>query len=81
MLISGDCFPPDSAELWARDVDEWVTHLARTFRTRARGRREFDSWSDEDTYVPLSEEVRMLTRAGLRVDVPWRRTPLPSSWR
>jgi len=75
VLISGDCFPPASAELWARGVDEWVAHLARTFGTRAKARREFESWQDEDTYVPLADEVRLLTDAGFRVDVPWRRSP------
>jgi len=75
MLVSGDCFPPASAKLWARDVDEWIAHLARTFGTKARARREFESWKDEDTYVPLAEEIRLLSDAGFRVDVPWRRSP------
>jgi len=75
VLVSGDCFPPASTQLWARDVDEWIAHLARTFRTRARAKREFESWQHEDTYVPLTEELRLLTGAGFRVDVPWRRSP------
>ena len=75
VLVSGDCFPPASPELWARGVDEWIAHLARTFGTRARATREFESWKDEDTYVPLAEEIRLLTEAGFRVDVPWRRSP------
>jgi len=75
VLVSGDCFPPVSTELWARDTDDWVAHLARTFGTRARAKREFESWKDEDTYVPLAEELRLLAEAGLRVDVPWRRSP------
>jgi beta-xylosidase len=73
--VSGDCFPPASAELWARDVDDWVAHLARTYGTRAKAKREFESWQDEDTYVPLAEELRLLRAAGFRVDVPWRRSP------
>jgi len=75
VLVSGDCFPPDSPELWARDVNDWVSHLASTFGTRARARREFDSWKQEDTYVPLAEELDLLDQAGFRVDVPWRRSP------
>lgn len=75
LLVSGDCFPPASPELWERDVNEWVAHLARTFGTRARAKREFESWKDEDTYVPLAEELRLLRNAGFRVDVPWRRSP------
>jgi SAM-dependent methyltransferase len=75
VLVSGDCFPPDSPQLWARDVDEWTAHLARTFGTHARAKREFESWKDEDTYVPLAEELDLLHHAGFRVDVPWRRSP------
>src|SRR5262245_54743024 len=75
ILVSGDCFPPASPELWARDVDDWVSHLARTYKTRTKARREFESWQDEDTYVPLAEEIRLLRAAGFRVDVPWRRSP------
>ena len=75
VLVSGDCFPPASPELWARDIDEWIAHLARTFGTRARARRAFESWRDEDTYVPLAEELRLLRAAGFRIDVPWRRSP------
>ena len=74
-LVSGDCFPPASPELWARDVDDWIAHLARTFGTRTKARREFESWKDEDTYVPLAEELRLLRAAGFRIDVPWRRSP------
>jgi len=75
VLVSGDCFPPASAELWTRDVNDWIAHLARTFGTGARAKREFESWKDEDRYVPLAEEIRLLAEAGFRVDVPWRRSP------
>ena len=75
VLVSGDCFPPASPELWARDVDEWIAHLTGAFRTRARAKREFESWKDEDTYVPLAVELRLMRAAGFRVDVPWRRSP------
>jgi SAM-dependent methyltransferase len=75
VLVSGDCFPPASREVWARDVNEWIVHLAKTLGTRAKGRREFESWQGEDTYVPLAEELNLLTYAGFRVDVSWRRSP------
>jgi tRNA (cmo5U34)-methyltransferase len=75
VLISGDCFPPSSRDGWKRDVDDWITHLARTFGTRAAARRELESWQDEDTYVPLADEIRMLARAGFRVEVVWRKSP------
>jgi tRNA (cmo5U34)-methyltransferase len=75
VLITGDCAPASSARGFARDLDTWFTHLGNTFGGRARGRRVYESWSDEDVYVPLSDEVRLLQRAGFVVDVPWRRSP------
>jgi ubiquinone/menaquinone biosynthesis C-methylase UbiE len=76
VLISGDCFPPDSPRLWQADVSRWVAHLANTFGSRVRGAREFRSWQSEDYYLPLSRETTLFRRAGFVVDVPWRRSPL-----
>jgi SAM-dependent methyltransferase len=75
VLINGDCAPASTPRGFARDLDVWFTHLEKTFGTRARGRRVYESWADEDVYVPLAEEVRLLERAGFAVDVPWRRSP------
>jgi tRNA (cmo5U34)-methyltransferase len=75
IFVSGDCFPPSSPAAYARDVDNWITHLSRTIGSRELARAEFEAWAAEDTYVPLLDEVRLLSRAGFRVDVAWRRSP------
>jgi len=75
VLINGDCAPASTARGFARDLDVWFTHLAKTFGSRAKGRRIYESWAEEDTYVPLAEEIDLLERAGFAVDVPWRRSP------
>jgi len=75
VLINGDCAPASTPRGFARDLDVWFTHLGKTFGSRARGRRVYESWADEDTYVPLAEETRLLRSAGFDVDVPWRRSP------
>ena len=75
VLINGDCAPASTPRGFARDLDTWFAHLGKTFGGRAGGRRVYESWADEDTYVPLAEEVRLLQRAGFTVDVPWRRSP------
>lgn len=75
ILINGDCAPASTPRGFARDLDLWYTHLGQTFGGRARGRRVYESWADEDVYVPLAEETRLLERAGFAVDVPWRRSP------
>ena len=75
VLINGDCAPSSTSQGFARDLDVWFTHLAKTFGGRARGRRVYESWADEDVYVPLADEIDLLERAGFGVDVPWRRSP------
>ena len=75
VLINGDCAPASTPRGFARDLDVWFAHLAKSFGGRAKGRRVYESWADEDTYVPLAEEIRLLQRAGFAVDVPWRRSP------
>jgi SAM-dependent methyltransferase len=75
VLISGDCAPASTARGFARDLEVWFTHLGQTFGSRAKGRQVYESWADEDTYLPLAEEIRLLERAGFAVDVPWRRSP------
>jgi SAM-dependent methyltransferase len=75
VLISGDCAPASTRRGFARDLDVWFTHLGKSFGGRAQGRRVYESWADEDTYLPLAEEIRLLQRAGFEVDVPWRRSP------
>jgi len=75
VLISADCFPPTSPQAWARDTEQWVSFLARQFGSRQAARRVLESWSDEDTYMRLDDEIAMLTRAGFTVDVPWRKSP------
>jgi len=75
VLINGDCAPASTARGFARDLDVWFDHLGKTFGSRAKGRRVYESWADEDTYVPLAGEIRMLERAGFVVDVPWRHSP------
>lgn len=77
VLINGDCAPAlaASGRAFARDLDVWFTHLGKTYGGRAKGRKIYESWADEDVYVPLVEEMRMLDRAGFSVEVPWRRSP------
>ncbi|MCC6538662.1 MAG: class I SAM-dependent methyltransferase [Bryobacterales bacterium] len=75
VLVNGDCAPASTPRGLVHDLDVWFAHLARTFGSRAKGRRVYESWADEDFYLPLAEEIRLLTRAGFTVDIPWRRSP------
>ncbi len=75
VLVNGDCAPASTPQGFAQDLDVWFTHLARTFGSRAAAKRVYESWADEDVYVPLADELKLLQRAGFETDVPWRRSP------
>lgn len=75
VLITGDCFPASTKRGQALDLEVWMRHLTRTFGTRTRAKQVYESWAEEDVYVPLAAEIQMLERAGFEVDVPWRRSP------
>jgi len=75
VLISGDCFPSSTKAGASEELNRWLAHMSKATGSRARARRMYESWADEDTYVPLLEEIALLTRAGFKVDVPWRRAP------
>ncbi len=75
VLINGDCAPASSAVAAAGDLEEWYAHLARSTGSRRTARRTIESWADEDTYMPLAVEMRLLEQAGFIVEVPWRRSP------
>ena len=75
VLVSGDCNPASTVPGFARDLDVWFMHLGKTFGGRAGAKRVYESWADEDVYVPLAAEVKLLHRAGFQTDVPWRKSP------
>jgi ubiquinone/menaquinone biosynthesis C-methylase UbiE len=75
MIVNGDCAPASTPQGFQQDLNVWFTHLARTFGSRSAAKRVYESWADEDVYVPLADELRLLQRAGFETDVPWRRSP------
>ncbi len=75
MFVTADCFPPSDARLAQRGRDAWRAHLRATY-SDADTDRYFAAWAEEDTYVPLDDELAMMRRAGLRSDVIWRHSPM-----
>ena len=71
-LVVVDCQPSGSPELAAAQREAWHSHLERTYSAReASG--YFRAWANEDVYVPIDREVELMTRAGFRAEVLWRR--------
>ena len=71
-LVLVDCVPSASPREWAHQRAVWMAHLAARYGT-AGARRIMRTWAREDTYMPLGLELAMLARAGLAVEIAWRR--------
>jgi ubiquinone/menaquinone biosynthesis C-methylase UbiE len=71
-LVIVDCQPSGNTALASLQRDAWRSHLERTYSARdASG--YFKAWASEDVYVPLDREVAMMSEAGFRPEVLWRR--------
>ena len=64
VLINGDCAPASTPRGFARDLELRHASWQVVRQSRELGRRVYESWADEDVYVPLAEELRLLERAG-----------------
>ena len=72
VLVSADCQPSTDASLAADGRRAWLAHLAKRYGTR-KAQEFLDAWAEEDFYVPLDVELDLLSRAGFRPHVTWRR--------
>ena len=71
-LVVVDCQPSGSRALAGVQRDAWRSHLEQTYSAReASG--YFRAWASEDVYVPIDCEVELMTGAGFRAEVLWRR--------
>ena len=71
-VITVDCYPAADSSLARRQFDAWKAHLMRHYSAKeAQGYLE--AWSHEDVYVPLDAEMEMMRKAGLTVEILWRK--------
>jgi SAM-dependent methyltransferase len=71
-LVTVDRYRSDDPALDAADQAAWRQHLAETY-PGPRAAALLASWADEDVYLPLSLELALMGRTGLRPDVIWRK--------
>lgn len=71
VLVVADCYLASNPGIQADDRRAWLSHLHQTYTPRA-SQAYFRAWAREDVYVRLTDELRLLERAGFTVDVPGR---------
>jgi len=59
---------PERAATWRR----WADHLVSRGIAEADAWRHFASWSEEDTYFPLADELHAMREAGLAAECVWQ---------
>lgn len=72
LFVNADYAPPASPPLAGRATSAWLGHLLHAYSPREAG-RYLRAWAREDVYQPLDVELDLVARAGLDVDVAWRR--------
>jgi tRNA (cmo5U34)-methyltransferase len=70
-LVIADCCPATDRALAEQQHDVWRAHLRRAYSARGTA-SYFAAWAHEDVYVPLEDELRLLSGAGLHPEVVWR---------
>jgi trans-aconitate methyltransferase len=71
-VITVDCNPASDTELSRLQFDAWKAHLMQNY-TRKEAEGYLEAWSHEDVYVPLDAEMELMRRAGLAVEIIWRK--------
>jgi tRNA (cmo5U34)-methyltransferase len=72
VFIDVDCHPATDRALARDQRNAWLAHLRESY-TPAKAAALLRAWGKEDVYVPLETEIALIRRAGLRVEVLWRK--------
>ena len=71
MLIVADCYLASAPRIQTADRAAWLAHLRRRYTARESA-GYLRAWAREDHDARLTDEIRMLERAGFTVDIVWR---------
>jgi tRNA (cmo5U34)-methyltransferase len=72
IFVNADCAPPADPRLATRAMGGWRAHLEEKY-SRREAAGYLRAWAKEDRYLTLDVERDLMARAGLLVDVVWRR--------
>lgn len=71
-VITVDCQPASNVTVARRQREAWKSHLMQSYSEK-ESTDYLEAWSHEDVYVPLDSEMELMQRAGLAVEVLWRK--------
>jgi ubiquinone/menaquinone biosynthesis C-methylase UbiE len=68
VLVVYDCYLASDSRIQRDDRLAWLKHLQQTYTPR-QSRAYLRAWGKEDFYARLTDEIRLLERAGFSADV------------
>jgi tRNA (cmo5U34)-methyltransferase len=76
LFVNADATMPPDASGRAASFRHWADHLVASGIEEDRAWRHFEEWSEEDTYLPLDDELAALRSAGFDAACVWRDGPI-----
>jgi SAM-dependent methyltransferase len=76
VLVNADCCMPADPEEQAALYRHWADHQVAQGIPEERAWAHFDEWSEEDTYLPLVDELAALRDAGFDAERIWNDGPI-----
>jgi trans-aconitate methyltransferase len=71
-MITVDCHPASDTALAHEQLAAWKAHLMKSY-SESQAAEYLAAWAHEDVYVPLDEEIVLMRKSGLSVEVLWRK--------
>ena len=76
VLVNADVNMPADQKLQAQMYQIWADHLVSCGISEIDASNYFDEWSDEDTYLPLEDELSSLDTIGFEASCIFSRGPV-----
>ena len=76
IFVNADANMPSDAVQQQADYAEWASHMVASGIPEPRAWQHFRDWADEDTYLPLDDELAALTAVGFRPALVWQSVPI-----
>ena len=77
VFVNADANMPDADPVQQQaDYATWAAHLVASGIPEPRAWQHFRDWEDEDTYLPIDDELAALTAVGFRPAPVWQSVPI-----
>ncbi len=76
VLVNADAHMPEDTGAREPLYRLWVDHMGRHGIPEARAWEHFREWAEEDTYLPLEDELGALAQVGFDARCVWRLGPI-----